>query len=101
MHDSAPPPSPCVNVCQLDAGGRCLGCGRTAAQIACWPAATPAAKQAILAELHSRTVACSRCERRFVCGARSGQPCWCMSLPPVSAPSGATDCVCPDCLVTR
>ena len=30
------PPSPCVNVCVLDAGRTCIGCGRTIEEIAGW-----------------------------------------------------------------
>lgn len=47
--------SPCIRVCRLDpVEGRCLGCGRTAEEIARWPTATPAEKRAILARLAGR-----------------------------------------------
>jgi predicted Fe-S protein YdhL (DUF1289 family) len=29
-------PSPCRDVCQLDGGGVCIGCGRTLAEISEW-----------------------------------------------------------------
>jgi predicted Fe-S protein YdhL (DUF1289 family) len=29
-------PSPCRDVCQLDAGGICIGCGRSMAEISEW-----------------------------------------------------------------
>jgi uncharacterized protein len=29
-------PSPCRDVCQLDGGGICIGCGRTLAEISEW-----------------------------------------------------------------
>jgi predicted Fe-S protein YdhL (DUF1289 family) len=29
-------PSPCTGICSLDAAGLCLGCRRTAAEIAAW-----------------------------------------------------------------
>jgi hypothetical protein len=31
------PASPCINVCQLDGHGVCVGCRRTVAEIAQWP----------------------------------------------------------------
>ena len=36
------PASPCVSICSLDESDRCLGCGRTLAQIARWPRMTAA-----------------------------------------------------------
>jgi len=30
------PTSPCVSICTLDDGNRCLGCGRTLEQISRW-----------------------------------------------------------------
>jgi uncharacterized protein len=32
-------PSPCRDVCRLDAAGVCVGCGRTLAEIEEWPRA--------------------------------------------------------------
>lgn len=33
--------SPCINVCQLDAGDMCIGCGRLLAEIAAWSRMSP------------------------------------------------------------
>jgi predicted Fe-S protein YdhL (DUF1289 family) len=33
---TAPPASPCINVCVLDGGGFCIGCLRTGDEIARW-----------------------------------------------------------------
>jgi predicted Fe-S protein YdhL (DUF1289 family) len=50
MPEAAPPPSPCVNICTLDAAGAlCLGCGRTLAEIAEWSTATPERQREIVA----------------------------------------------------
>jgi uncharacterized protein len=50
--DYVPPslvPSPCVGVCRIDSASRsCQGCGRTLSEIAEWPDATDARRQAIL-----------------------------------------------------
>jgi predicted Fe-S protein YdhL (DUF1289 family) len=42
--EAAPPAveSPCIGICQLDAGSVCLGCGRQMAEIVEWPRAAPA-----------------------------------------------------------
>ncbi|MDN3565968.1 DUF1289 domain-containing protein [Paeniroseomonas aquatica] len=49
------PASPCTGRCRLDAPQRhCLGCGRSLAEIAAWPTATAAARQAILLALAGR-----------------------------------------------
>lgn len=34
------PFTPCINYCQLDDTGTCIGCGRTQAQIAAWGSMT-------------------------------------------------------------
>jgi predicted Fe-S protein YdhL (DUF1289 family) len=34
--------SPCINVCQLDKSGMCIGCGRLLEEIAAWSRMTPA-----------------------------------------------------------
>jgi predicted Fe-S protein YdhL (DUF1289 family) len=39
--------SPCTGVCALDAAQICRGCGRTIEEIAAWPGATPAEREAI------------------------------------------------------
>ena len=47
--------SPCTNLCRLDAArGWCVGCGRTLAEIAAWPAASADERRAILARLPER-----------------------------------------------
>jgi len=50
----AVPASPCTGVCTLTPDGRCLGCGRTGAEIAAWPYATETERRIILAGLTSR-----------------------------------------------
>lgn len=35
--EQAPTPSPCIGICLLDDNGYCIGCGRTAQQIANLP----------------------------------------------------------------
>ncbi|MDA8453836.1 DUF1289 domain-containing protein [Acidovorax sp. GBBC 3334] len=52
---SAPPPSPCIGVCRMDAGGGyCEGCFRTLDDIRDWSAAGPAQRRAIWAALLHR-----------------------------------------------
>ena len=47
--------SPCVNVCLLHpTAGLCLGCYRTAAEIAAWATMTPEARRELMAELPAR-----------------------------------------------
>lgn len=49
------PPSPCTKICSIDRRtGWCLGCWRTGEEIGAWPAMSPQAKQALLAELPPR-----------------------------------------------
>lgn len=51
----AEPQSPCRKVCVIHPGsGLCIGCLRTADEIAAWPAMTPDARRALMAELPSR-----------------------------------------------
>ena len=40
---------------------------------------------------------CSQCQQQFGCGAGTGN-CWCMSFPPIMAPTIEQDCFCPSCL---
>jgi hypothetical protein len=47
-------PSPCVNVCRLDAQGLCIGCRRTLDEIAEWSRAGEARRREILRELPLR-----------------------------------------------
>jgi uncharacterized protein len=48
-------PSPCIGVCTLDPVDRtCIGCLRTADEIARWPDATPAERVEIVLQLRVR-----------------------------------------------
>jgi predicted Fe-S protein YdhL (DUF1289 family) len=52
---AAPTPSPCINICRIDAGtGRCLGCRRTLDEIAAWSRMDDAGKRAVWALLPAR-----------------------------------------------
>jgi predicted Fe-S protein YdhL (DUF1289 family) len=46
--------SPCIGVCTLDDSGYCMGCRRTAAEIAAWLEMSPKLQQELLIELESR-----------------------------------------------
>jgi predicted Fe-S protein YdhL (DUF1289 family) len=48
-------PSPCVDICRLDALGLCVGCRRTLEEIAEWPRASEARRREILRDLALRT----------------------------------------------
>jgi uncharacterized protein len=48
------PPSPCINVCSLDAQGLCVGCLRTAAEIGSWMSMSAADQWRLLAVLAER-----------------------------------------------
>jgi predicted Fe-S protein YdhL (DUF1289 family) len=48
------PPSPCINVCALDAQGWCVGCLRTGEEIGRWPSMSAAEQWALLAQLAER-----------------------------------------------
>ena len=52
--DAARVPSPCVNVCELDEAGVCMGCLRTTAEIAAWPGMDEVARSGLLEELERR-----------------------------------------------
>lgn len=55
-HDrNARPLSPCVLNCTLDDDQRCLGCGRTLAQISGWALMTVAEQWAVIDELAARS----------------------------------------------
>jgi len=55
MAADLPVPSPCINICRIDAGnGRCLGCRRTLDEIAAWGRLDDPAKRAIWARLPAR-----------------------------------------------
>lgn len=50
-----PVESPCIKVCVLHpAAGLCIGCYRTAGEIAAWTTMTPEARAALMAELPAR-----------------------------------------------
>jgi uncharacterized protein len=55
--DSAGPASPCINVCALDAGRRCTGCGRTIDEIAGWGGMSASERWAVIARLESARAA--------------------------------------------
>jgi uncharacterized protein len=48
------PPSPCINVCSLDARGFCVGCLRTGEEIGRWMSMSAAEQWRLLAELAER-----------------------------------------------
>jgi predicted Fe-S protein YdhL (DUF1289 family) len=49
-------PSPCVDICRLDAQGLCVGCRRTIDEITEWPRASEARRREILLGLERRTL---------------------------------------------
>lgn len=46
--------SPCINICQINADGLCVGCARTLDEIARWVSATPEWRAAVMAALPGR-----------------------------------------------
>ena len=48
------PPSPCINVCVLDAGGLCIGCLRSGKEIGRWMAMSAEEQWQLLEELAER-----------------------------------------------
>jgi len=50
----APAPSPCIDICRLDAQGLCVGCRRTIGEIGEWSRASEARRREILRELVAR-----------------------------------------------
>lgn len=46
--------SPCINICDIDPHGLCIGCLRTLDEIAGWGSGTPAWRAAVMAELPAR-----------------------------------------------
>jgi predicted Fe-S protein YdhL (DUF1289 family) len=48
------PPSPCINVCALDAAGYCIGCLRTGAEIGRWMTMSAQEQWQLLGELEMR-----------------------------------------------
>jgi predicted Fe-S protein YdhL (DUF1289 family) len=49
-------PSPCVDICRLNAEGLCVGCRRTLGEIAEWPHASDARRREIVGALKLRTL---------------------------------------------
>ncbi len=47
--------SPCIKVCELDGEGVCIGCLRTAAEIAAWPGMDVATRRRLLSLLEARS----------------------------------------------
>ena len=59
--DGSPVPSPCIQVCQIDAASAwCEGCQRSLDEIAAWSALDDAAKRAVWAQLEPRRLAMQR-----------------------------------------
>ncbi len=66
---AAPPMSPCIKVCAMDAADRyCTGCWRTRNEIAAWFAMNDADKRAVLAALPARRAS------EPACGPHGSQP---------------------------
>jgi hypothetical protein len=55
----APVPSPCVDICRLDAQGLCIGCRRSIGEISEWSRAGEARRREIVRGLAARPVAIS------------------------------------------
>jgi uncharacterized protein len=51
--ETAGPASPCINVCVLDAGQRCTGCGRTIDEIAGWARMSASERWAVIERLEA------------------------------------------------
>ena len=56
MHIDCPQPvlSPCIGICHLDDSGLCVGCFRSAAEIAAWGSLSREARLALMATLPDR-----------------------------------------------
>ena len=48
MEPREPPPSPCIQVCELDADGICRGCLRSRDEITLWTRLSPAQQWAVV-----------------------------------------------------
>ena len=54
---SAPISTPCINVCVIDPlSALCIGCGRTAAEIAAWMTMSEAERLAVMSGLGQRLI---------------------------------------------
>jgi predicted Fe-S protein YdhL (DUF1289 family) len=51
-----PVPSPCTQICTLDANDTCQGCGRTLDEIAAWSTLSDEGKRAVVAAARERMV---------------------------------------------
>jgi len=111
MSAIAPIASPCMKVCTLDPSGRvCLGCLRTAGEIAGWAGFSDGHRARVIASLPERhrilagkatslaAKRCSACGIEFGCGASGPEgACWCTRYPTITPEAGA-GCLCPACL---
>jgi uncharacterized protein len=72
---SAPISTPCINVCVIDPlSALCIGCGRTAAEIAAWTTMSEAERVAVMAGLAQRLIeARSRMARGGRVASRNGR----------------------------
>lgn len=48
--------SPCINECELDDDGFCLGCGRTVAEITSWQEMTEEERQEVIERLKEEEI---------------------------------------------
>ena len=56
LSHAGPSPSPCINVCHMDAGsGLCVGCARNIDEIMRWGGSTEAEKRAIWIAINHRS----------------------------------------------
>ena len=55
--------SPCRDICQLDAAGVCVGCGRTGFEIGEWPQASAERRRQICAVAQRRLEASEAAQR--------------------------------------
>jgi hypothetical protein len=52
--EGSPTPSPCIDICRLDAQGLCIGCRRTIGEISEWSRASESRRREILRGLAAR-----------------------------------------------
>ncbi len=71
--DGAAVPSPCINVCRIDAiNGLCEGCARTLDEIGAWSVMSDEAKLAVWALLPARHEAAAACAAAVIANKESG-----------------------------